>query len=124
MQWEYIGGLLLGITALIMGVTIRLDRGGRYRSLFAQYYDHSWVWYVRNRAFGLIPTGIGFILVFISIALGNLEKPQYAALGLAAFMLGLLSCLIAVRVTYNPPDWLKPAWLREEERMRRRQARS
>ncbi len=121
MRWEYTGGLLLGIVALIMGVAIRLDRHGRYKSVSAQYYDHSWVWYVRNRAFGLIPAGIGFILIFISFALDNSEEPQYAALGIAVGMLGLLSWLIAVRVTYKPPDWLKPRWLREEERAGRRQ---
>ncbi len=104
MQWEHTGALLLGIVVLITGMVIRLDRHGRYKSVFGQYYDHSWVWYVRNRAFGLIPGGICFILMFISVALGNLEEPLYAALGLAAFMLGLLSCLIAVRVTYKPPD--------------------
>ena len=113
--WGVFAHFLFGLATMIFGLILRFDREGRHRSHYAQYYDKRWAFHFRNRAFGLIPYGMVAILWAIALAVNELAG-QWLFVATALGILGLLVGFIGLVVTYRPPDWLKPQWLREEER--------
>ena len=111
---------LMGLGGVIYGLAIRFDQQGRFRSNFDRYFDKSWTFHYRNRAFGLIPYGMTFILWGIAFTVAGLGDP-WQGITTVLIILGFLVGIAGIILTYRPPDWLKPEWLREEEWRRREQ---
>ncbi len=105
---------------MIFGLAVRFDRTGRHRSNFDRYFDKSWPFHYRNRAFGLIPYSIGVALLCTAFLVGEPGGRRFFVATVVG-LLGLLCVPIGIVLTYRPPDWLKPQWLREEERRRQMQ---
>ncbi len=110
----------MGFSGMIYGLVIRSDREGRHSSNFGRYFDKSWPFHVRNRAFGIIPTSIMCLLWGVASVIAEFGGP-WLLVGGALGMLGLLIGLVGIALQYRPPDWLKSEWLREEERRRQEQ---
>ncbi len=119
--WPVLLMFLMGLGMVVHGLVIRFDREGRHRAHFDRYFDKSWPFYYRNRAFVLIPGGITFLLWGIGSVFAEVSDGQWLLVEAALVILGLLAVPIAIVLQYRPPDWLKPAWLREEERRRQEQ---
>ena len=119
--WPVLLMFLIGIGATVGGLVIRFDHGGRHRSNLDRYFDKSWPFYYRNRAFALIPGGVTFLLWGIASVFAEVSGGRWLFVEAALVMLGLLAVPVAIVLQYLPPDWLKPEWLREEERRRQEQ---
>ncbi len=109
MSWA--GGVTLGFGALAILFGI-LVRAGKSRAFYPLYRTGAPPW-VRNRAFGLLPGGVGFIAGGISIVLSDGGHHR-----VAAALVGLLflpSLILAFVWMFRPPEFIKPQWLRDVE---------
>jgi hypothetical protein len=66
--------------------------------------------YVRNGVFGLIPLSLGMLFMAAAVAV-----PNVLALPLLAVVLAFGSWGIAIHWIRQPPEWLKPNWMRRAE---------
>src|SRR4051812_17948381 len=97
-----------GTWGIATGVLFRI---GRLRGMARYYGDPLFPFYVRNGAFAMIPCGVAFLLLFV----GGLFVPKAESLALVLFLGMPLSVLLAILLTYAPPKWLKPQWMRDGE---------
>jgi hypothetical protein len=104
--------LLLFVVAGIWGIAAGiLFRMGRLRGMARYYGDPVFPYFARNVAFSQIPGGIMFLLWAAAGLLWSRSEP--VAVGL--FLVGLLSGVVSWLMTLDPPEWLKPQWMREGE---------
>ncbi len=114
-EWQSIAMLGLGLVQFVFGLLVRL---GYWRVGWVENYRDREVWlHWRNGAFASLPAGAGWLSLFISIGLFELGR-NWHGMGEALLSVGIALMLSAVVVVLRPPQWLKPAWLREEERQR------
>lgn len=101
----------MGIAGLVFGISIRF---GITRYWIRWYEDEHLPFYARNLAFIQVPVGVAFLLVGFSFiafeAHGDVRLLAPAFISCSCIM-GLL----ALRISYRPPRWVKPQWLRERE---------
>lgn len=99
--------LLLGLKAL---VTMRSRTARHCR-------DEIYPFYMRNMAFAIIPFGCMAILYGLTgISYNTRHDDLMVAAALAAFFF----FLVGVAFMLEPPNWVKPRWIRQRERLRTR----
>ena len=114
--WEGMVLLIGGVVSLITGLYLRFaPPSTRVRRTYRVYHNMNAPRYIRNSHLVLIPLGVAGSLFGIGamlIAGGGRWGNVGGVLALVAFLV-FLTALVLV---HYPPAWLKPAWLREEER--------
>jgi hypothetical protein len=76
-------------------------------SVWAAWFPY----FARNIAFSQIPGGVAFLLWFAAGLLWSTSEPLAIGLTLSGFLSGGVTVL----VTLDPPEWLKPQWMRAGE---------
>ena len=109
----------LGIFFVIAGVLTRLGRLRRGVTFWDQHPDLPAYW--RNTPYGLIPSGIGLILMSLGLLVPSWD-PQLDGVDVLLGLVGLLCLFVALAIQVDPPDDLKPEWRRREEREREERA--
>lgn len=113
MEWgESVPILLMGLVTLLVGVAFRL---GRRRGGARWYFDERSPWYIRHYPFALIPGGAFWLVMWVAVVMFD-RVPEWMAW--AAVTAGFCCALVAFVFMYRPPTFMKPRWLREEERKR------
>jgi len=120
------GSLLLGYGFAHQKIP---GRAGFSRENFNSWYHHTYRplgWPLRNAVFAWIPFGLVLMLgAAIAVMLPILPSPQatdraQALMWLVAASVVLVPTLVLLAVSFvalvRPPKWLKPAWLREDEK--------
>jgi hypothetical protein len=101
--------LALGIAITAFGIAFRL---GRFRGAARYYGDSIMPFYARNAPFALVPSGLLCLCWFAAGVAIHLDRDS---IGTGLLALGLIFAPIAVLMTYSPPSWIKPTWLRSAE---------
>jgi hypothetical protein len=79
--------------------------------------------YIRNLPFEQLPAGLMFLSGAAIILLYLQHTTWGDFLGVVALFAFLATVYGLARAALRPPNWMKPDWLREEERRRVAQAR-
>jgi hypothetical protein len=108
-------GALLGVASLLAATAFRL---GWYRRPARQYWDSDVPWFVRNLAFAFVPIGLFFAVGLSFLWTMNIPEGAVTATGLATIVL-FVQPLVAVLWMRQPPEFLKPTWLKEAETVRK-----
>lgn len=87
-------------------------RLGRLRGVFRYYGDEVMPFYARNAWVAVLPCGVGLLCW----GAGSLVYADGSMLGIRLFVLGFALLVGAVVLTYRPPEWAKPSWLRKLDR--------
>ena len=112
---EMVGFSLLALINLAMGVRFRFGPPQRDGFLHRQTRNMDLPRYMRNTPLVLIPLSVtGLLLTVGAFCLG--AGGRWADLGVAMGFLFVAGLVATIILAPYPPDWLKPAWLREEER--------
>jgi hypothetical protein len=118
--WVLIFLLAGGVWGISAGL---LFRAGRLRRLSRWSFDPSLPAYIRNLPFETLPAGLMFFSG-AAIILLYLQHTTWGDLfGVLALFAFLATVFALARAALRPPNWMKPDWLREEERRRVAQAR-
>jgi hypothetical protein len=106
--WEPVAGIAGGIFLIVLGV---LSRTGRYRRWESWYRNGELPLYLRNLAFAMVPFGISVLALMVGALIAERNR------GLAGGFVGLTCLAFGVGLAFlrNPPRWLKPKWIRNEE---------
>jgi hypothetical protein len=101
--------LVAGLVVVTMGLLFRF---GRLRGM-GRYYDNAiFPTWTRNVGLGMIPIG----LVFLCWSVTGFLAESAPGVAEAAALASLLLMAVSMWVTYRPPAWIKPAWMRKGER--------
>ena len=100
---------VVGVMLIVLGLLIR---AGRMRVALALYEYEALPDYTRNGAFTLVPIGVTCLLGAAAAELAN-KDPEWV--GVVATLLFVVALVITIWWTFRPPEWMKPAWLREYE---------
>ena len=121
-QWEVGAGALLGAAFLVMGVAVRSRQF--HAGVQRTYLRRDSPAYYRNAIFAMIPIGIAFLCLIAGAGLqqahGGIENgaPSEPVAELV-LLVGVVCLGVACWWTIRPPDWAKPAWVREYDRARK-----
>jgi hypothetical protein len=106
-------GALVGLVGVTAGI---LARAGIWRGRWVDAYrDHG-----HNGVFGLIPAGLGFILISPAMSCSGptfeINPVCHTGLVASSVVVGAALWVFALAVYFiRPPNWLKPSWLRQAE---------
>lgn len=115
---------LLGVTSIAFGLVtfafVVAFRRGRVRSRARWYFDPDQPLPLRHAPFiswagALFMVSAGMVILVAPMR-GSLIPDIVVAIGIG---LALLASALAVYWTFRPAEWMKPEWLREEEKRRR-----
>ncbi|MBW3576263.1 MAG: hypothetical protein KY462_00700 [Actinobacteria bacterium] len=110
---------LIGTATLFVAAVGVSFRAGRLRWLGTWYFAQDAPLVVRHLGFVPVPVALYGLLTAALIAAMTVPGPWPLLIVLIA-VFGAVALLFAgVWVAANPPEWLKPHWLREAERSRR-----
>ncbi len=117
LRWDSLVMGLAGIGCLVLGGYLRFGPPSkRRRAVYHRYRNLNAPRYIRNSLLVLIPLGIVGLLFAASAALLAIGG-RWTDAGLLLGLLSFAGFLITVVLAHYPPTWLKPRWLREEERL-------
>jgi hypothetical protein len=103
-NWEFSALILFSIYAIVLGIIFRT--GHFRRGVQRVYFNRGLPGISRNMAFAFVPTGIAFLLLVVGGTLASLP----------VVLCGLVALIVALWWMFRPPEWAKPAWVREHER--------
>ena len=110
-------GAALSVAIAVFGViAFVLFRVGRLQKWPRRY--HAAVdapRYVRNSAFALLPLSLAILFLFGSVAFAALPNSVAGYFILLSLAIALAWVVVAIRWTRDPPEFLKPAWMRAVE---------
>ena len=109
--------LTAGIFNVWMGVSFQ--RGGS-RRIGRWYTNPSLPLFVRNAVFALIPLGVGPLLILVALALGSIGATWAGILAVLLVIPVGLCGLIALVFLVRPPTFLKPQWIRNADKLKKR----
>ncbi len=116
--WETVGLGLLGVIALIVGVVFRFGPPDASRAVYDRYRRYrnpNLPLYVRNMVLVSLPLGVVGLLMVAAIVF--LAAGGWGIItGAVLTVLFIVGFVVVVVLAHAPPAWLKPDWLREEER--------
>lgn len=102
---------ILGIASLVAGLLVR---AGRLRWWLRTYWDTSLPSAQRAGGLVLLPMGAMFLVGVLGVIL---EAARVSPFGLLLGFAALVAFIVLMPVVWSrPPAWLKPTWLREQER--------
>ena len=109
--WWFVA-LAMALACAIAGFLFRAGRVGRDRPWYRKYRDNSSPASVRNLPLGVLPYGLAFVMLVLSVPAFGASRVA----GTAALAAALLLSLVGAWVTHRAPKWAKPRWLQDEER--------
>ena len=119
--WDVILILLAGLFCSIIGLLVRFGPPDISKRIYNRFYRRG----SPNARQSSIPPPyaslpIGIVALLMVASLIFLEKGgRWADVGVVLAILWLVGAVPAVVMMHHPPSWLKPRWLREEERRAR-----
>lgn len=121
--WQaYLAGGVFTVGATIAAWNAIRFRRGELRELAAKYWDPTYPWYLRNAAFMQAPGAIGLGALagigWVAPTALATKSPPLVILGLGLILTFGIAALMAAMWWRQPPTFLKPDWLRQEEALR------
>ena len=110
-EWESFVLLGMGAVGFLVGA---LFRAGYMRRWATAYLNPSFPPHVRNGIFAMMPFGAVFLLWWVGIAIYESGGSPVAAT--LPFLASVPALVIGLIFSVRPPVWMKPAWLRADER--------
>jgi hypothetical protein len=113
MNWLVdVGALLIGLASVLVAVAWRLGR--LHLPGETQYWDTELPAFRRNLIVSLLPLSISFgALLAMPLARDAVAPVALEVLG----WIFILGAVLAMLTWYWPATWLKPTWLREQDRL-------
>lgn len=110
------------VTSALMGTwggyTTLAFKAGRLRRSARWYFDRTQPAYVRNLPFIALPASLFFGAGALIIGLHQMEDAWADAVVAVAGLAAFTALVLALIWAHRPPEFLKPDWLRAEERPR------
>jgi hypothetical protein len=100
--------LVAAVVCFVMGLLFRV---GRLRGMARYYRNPEFPAFARNCGVCMLPLSGVFFLWFLSGFLTSRAESVAAVLAFAS----LFAIAVCILMTYYPPNWLKPGWLRNGE---------
>ena len=111
-----LGSLAFGAVGLWIGIGFRQ---GFHREKGRWYFDESMPAILRYGPLVSVPAGLFFVASGALIAVGTERGALWADVVIAIVaVIWFVAGSLSVIWSFRPPEWLKPEWLRDEERRR------
>ncbi len=114
-SWELGAVAVVAVYCIVLGVVLRT--GHFRRGLRNTYFNRELPTYQRNVPFAFVPGGLAFLLIGAALLLRGRVRPYDTdPVVTALVVLGILCLVTFFWWMFRPPQWIKPAWVREYER--------